>query len=137
VERAAHAFDGLDETDLCLSAGGDMVCRVADPGGPAWRIGIEDPHDPQRLAAVVPVHTGAIATSGTVHRGDHIVHAATGAVPTGVASVTVVADSLTWADLDATSAFAMGPGALAWLRTRPGRTGLVIRDDGTTETFGG
>ena len=137
VERAAHAFDGLEETDLCLAAGGDMVCRVADPDGSPWRIGIEDPHDPQRLAAVVPVLTGAIATSGTAHRGRHIVHAVTGAVPSGVASVTVVSASLTWADLDATAAFAMGPDALAWLRTRPGRTGLVVREDGTTETFGG
>lgn len=136
VEQAVHAFDGLDDTDLCLSAGGDMVCRVADPDGPHWRIGIEDPRDPQRLAAVVPVHTGAIATSGTAHRGRHIVHAVTGVAPTGVASVTVVAASLTWADLDATAAFAMGRDAPAWLRTRPGRSGLVVRDDGTTETYG-
>ena len=28
VQRAARAFDALADTDVCLSAGGDMVCRV-------------------------------------------------------------------------------------------------------------
>jgi thiamine biosynthesis lipoprotein len=135
VQRAVAAFDGLEDTDVCLSAGGDMACRVRDPEGKPWRIGIEDPHDPGRVVAVVPVRTGAVATSGTAHRGAHIVHGLTGAVPTGVASVTVVADDLTWADIDATAAFAQGRDALAWLRTRPGRAGLVVWQDGTAEPF--
>ena len=32
VERAAEHLRRLDETDFCLSAGGDMVCRTLDPG---------------------------------------------------------------------------------------------------------
>ena len=135
VQRASRAFDGLEETDLCLSGGGDMVCLVRDPAGEPWRIGIEDPRDPSRVLAVVPVHTGAVATSGAAHRGDHVVHARTGLAPEGVASVTVLADDLTWADIDATAAYAMGRDALAWLRTRPGRSGLVVWADGRTDTF--
>ena len=46
VQRAAGFLAALDETDYCLSAGGDMVCHTADPVRPAWRIGIEHPHDP-------------------------------------------------------------------------------------------
>ena len=48
------------------------------PAAAPWRIGVEDPHDPQRLVAVVPVRTGAVATSGTAHRGAHLVDARTG-----------------------------------------------------------
>ncbi len=135
VQRAARFFDGLDGTDVCLSAGGDMVCRVDAPDRDAWQIGIEDPRDPRRLVARIPLRHAAVATSGTAHRGAHIVHGATGLVPEGVASVTVVADDLTWADIDATAAFAQGRGALAWLRTRPGRAGLVVWQDGSTDTF--
>jgi len=135
VQRAAAFLEDLADTDFCLSAGGDMVCRVPDPGGTPWRIGIEDPHDPRRIKAVVPVRTGAVATSGTAHRGPHVVHAVTGAVPVGVASVTVVADDLTWADIDATAAYTQGLDALSWLRTRPGRSGLVVWEDGTAEAF--
>jgi thiamine biosynthesis lipoprotein len=45
--------------------------------------------------------------------------------------VTVVAASLTWADIDATAAYAQGPDAARWLETRPGRSGLVVWNDGT------
>ena len=130
VERAARALETLPGADFCLSAGGDMVCRVADPGGRPWQIGVEDPADPARLVARIPVRNGGVATSGFTHRGTHIVDARTGEVPVGVASVTVVAASLTDADLDATAAFALGPDAAGWLRSRPGRTGLVVGTDG-------
>jgi len=76
------------------------------------------------------------ATSGTAHRGEHITDARTGDRPGTVASVTVLADDLTWADIDATAAFAMGEGALTWLRARPGRRGVVVWRDGSRDVFG-
>jgi thiamine biosynthesis lipoprotein len=136
VERAADHLRALEATDFCLSAGGDMVCRTLDPDDPPWRIGIEHPHDPGRLIAVAPVSTGAVATSGTAHRGSHLVDARSGRPPTGVASVTVVAATLTWADIDATAAYAHGEGAARWLRTRPGRRALVVWADGSTTLTG-
>jgi thiamine biosynthesis lipoprotein len=131
-ERAATALADLPGTDFCLSAGGDLTCRTADPAGRPWRIGIEDPADPTRVLAVIPVFSGAVATSGTAHRGQHLVDARTGQAPLGVASVTVVTGSLTWADIDATAAYAQGPEAAHWLETRPGRSGLVVWADGST-----
>jgi len=136
VERAAGPLRALPDTDVCLSAGGDLVCRVAGLDSPDWRIGIEDPHDPTRVIAVVPVRNGAVATSGLAHRGGHVVDARSGAVPDAVASVTVVHDDLAWADIDATAAFALGRDAARWLRTRPRRTGLVVWADGRTELVG-
>lgn len=132
VERASAALRGLPGTDFCLSAGGDMICRAAH--GPPWRVGIEHPHDASRLLAVVPVTDAAVATSGTAHRGAHLVDARTGRPPAGVAQVSVIAASLTWADVDATAAYALGEQAASWLGRRVGRTGLVVRADGTTVT---
>jgi thiamine biosynthesis lipoprotein len=136
VERAARAIERLPDTDFCLSAGGDMICRSSQPSAPAWRIGIEDPHDPQRVVAVVPVFNGAVATSGLTHRGAHIFDPRTGRTPRLIASVTVVGPDLVWADIDATAAFAMDTDALAWLSGREGRSGLVVWADGTSEIFG-
>ena len=136
VDRAASCFADLADTDYCLSAGGDMVCHVADPDAPSWQVGIEDPRAWQRIVAVVPVRDGAVATSGLHRRGAHIVDARSGAVPAGVASVTVVAGSLTWADIDATAAFARDQDALRWLQTRPDRAGVVVWVDGTARVFG-
>jgi thiamine biosynthesis lipoprotein len=135
VQRAARHLLPLEGTDFCLAAGGDMVCSVVDPAAPAWQVGIEDPRDPARLVARVPIRAGGIATSALTHRGAHIVDARTGVTPDGIASVTVVAEDLTWADIDATAAFAMGRGALDWRRGRPGRSGVVVWADGTPEVF--
>jgi FAD:protein FMN transferase len=77
---------------------------------------------------------GAVATSGSAHRGRHVVDARTGRPPSGVASVTVISASLTEADIDATSACAQGSDAATWLALRPGRSGLVVWTDGSTTT---
>ena len=132
AERAAAHLRALPETDSCLSAGGDVTCATADPDGRPWRIGVEDPADPRRVLAVFPVLSGAVATSGTAHRGAHLVDARTVRAPDGVASVTVVAARLSWADVDATAAYACGGEAAHWLETRPGRSGLVVWADGST-----
>jgi thiamine biosynthesis lipoprotein len=134
AERAAAHLRQLADTDFSLSAGGDIVCRTLDPDGAPWRIGVEDPAGPNRILAVIPVLTGAVATSGTAHRGQHLVDARTGRPPAGVASVTVVAGSLTVADIDATAAYAQGEHAARWLETRPGRSALVVWDGGRTTT---
>jgi thiamine biosynthesis lipoprotein len=132
VQRAAGFLEALDETDYCLSAGGDLVCHTADPVRPAWRIGIENLHDTMSLIAVVPIRAGAVATSGTAHRGRNLVDPRTGQHPSGVASATVIADSLTWADIDATAAYVQDRHAVRWLGNRPIRSALIVRADGTT-----
>jgi FAD:protein FMN transferase len=136
VQRASQFLTALDDTDFCLSAGGDMVCHTADPGRSAWRIGIEHPFHPKTLIAVVPVRSGAVATSGNAHRGDHVVDARSGQPVRGIASVTVIGRSLTWADIDATAAYAHGSRAAEWLRTRPGQAALVVWPDATTTVIG-
>lgn len=95
VQRASVLLHALAETDFCLSAGGDIVCGLGDPEAPTWQIGIEDPFDPTRIVARIPVRQGAVATSGYTHRGAHIVDARSGKAPHGIASVTVVAENLT------------------------------------------
>ena len=137
VQRAARFLRAVEDIDFCLSAGGDLVCHTADPDGTAWRIGIEHPDDPGSLIAVVPVRSGAVATSGTAHRGRHLLDARTGRPVDGVASVTVIGSSLTWVDIDATAAYAHGSGAADWLRNRPDRTALVVWPDATTTVVDG
>jgi thiamine biosynthesis lipoprotein len=135
VQRASRALERLAATDYCLSAGGDMVCRTRVPGAPAWRIGIEDPADPHRLVAVLPVVDGAVATSGSARRGAHIRDPRTGTVPDGLRQVTVVAPDLVAADVEATTAFVLGEQGVPWLLAR-GRAGVVVAADGSVATYG-
>jgi thiamine biosynthesis lipoprotein len=121
VERAAAR---LGRREHYVSAGGDLVVRGT------WRIGVEDPAQPDRLLAIVDVTDAAVATSGGTHRGAHIINPHTGLPARGLDSATVIGPSLTWADVYATAAVARGPEAVTWLAGLPGYEALLVADDG-------
>ncbi|BCJ75554.1 FAD:protein FMN transferase [Catellatospora sp. IY07-71] len=131
VEAAARLLSGHD---FCLNAGGDVVVATL-PGHPPWRVGVEDPADPSRLAAVLPLAGGAVATSGTARRGAHLFDPYRGAAATGVAGVTVTGPSLLWADVYATAAAAKGATGLTLL-PGTGYEALLIEPGGRRHTTG-
>ena len=128
ASRAAAALGSLD-MDYYFNAGGDVLLRSADVEQ-TWRIGIEHPDDPQGLLAVVELATGAVATSGRTHRGEHIWNPATGRPAAGVAQATVVGPSLVWADILATAVIAGGLERLDIEQWPPGHDVLLVTDDG-------
>lgn len=121
--------------DFTLNAGGDVLAHSGGDRG--WRIGIEHPDDPQGLLCVVGLHRGAVATSGSSHRGAHIWNPATGAPAQGVVQATVVGPSLVWADILATAAVAGGIARLDHHRWPPGHEVLLVTADGTVMASAG
>ena len=132
---AAERASSLLPADSYLNAGGDLAIR--SPAEP-WRIGIEHPADPTGLLTVLRVCHGGVATSGSVHRGPHIIDPTTGAAASGIQQATVIGTSLTWADIWATAIVAAGNRALnagSALITRclaDGYDALLVSDDGST-----
>jgi FAD:protein FMN transferase len=120
AERAASRLADLPGASFCLNAGGDVVVGGAigaaqgGSGGPGatWRVGIEDPRDRARIAEVVELQHGGVATSGTAARGAHLYDPATARFVDRDGSVTVVGPSLMWADVWATALF-VGPASLS------------------------
>jgi thiamine biosynthesis lipoprotein len=132
LERAAAL---IDADELCLDGGGDLVLR----GGP-WRVGIRHPLQPDRLCSVLEVTDGAVATSATYERGEHILDPRTGRPPRGVLSVTVTGPDLATADAYATAAFAMGADGPAWTAERDGYEAMTVLAGGrvlSTRGFAG
>jgi len=122
VERLAtigRSVGGHEGHDALVSAGGDVAVACARTDTPDWVVGIEDPRDGSKMVLSVPLRQGAVATSGTAARGEHIVDPATGSAPSGLLSATVIGPDLTWADVYATAAFVRGADAEAWLATLP------------------
>lgn len=117
VERAAAILERAGARRLCINAGGDVLVR----GGRPWRIGIRHPRLRDRLAGVVALRDGAVATSGAYERGPHVVDPHTGRPPSHTLSVTVVGPDLGAADAYATAAFAMGAEGPAWTASLSGR----------------
>lgn len=118
AERAADVLRAAGARQFVLNIGGDVTCAGRMSDGP-WRIGVRHPEDARRMALVLGVRAGAVATSGLYERGDHVVDARTGVTPRAWASITVLAPDLATADAVATAALAMGAGGPAWAATRP------------------
>jgi thiamine biosynthesis lipoprotein len=77
---------------VLVNLGGD----IAADGDRVWSVGIEAIPGRNPMAPVLHLSRGAVATSGTTHRGAHIFNPKTGRpVDDAPASVTVVAPSCT------------------------------------------
>jgi FAD:protein FMN transferase len=130
VEVASELLVAEGFADHVINAGGDVQTRGEREPGRPWRVGVSDPHHPERLLAVVDARDLAVATSGTSERGAHVVDPHRGAAADQLASITVVGPSLTWADGYATAALAMGLAAPEWLAGLDGYQALVVDADG-------
>jgi thiamine biosynthesis lipoprotein len=129
IERAAAILGTAGARNLFLAGGGDIVIRGDGPSGSGWRVGIQHPREPGRIAAALRIPDGAVATSGAYERGDHVIDPISRRAPAELLSATVVGPSLTEADAYATAAFAMGTAAITWIESVPGYSALVITAD--------
>ena len=129
LENAGRVLESAGARNYCINGGGDIVIRGEAAPATPWRIGIRHPLLPDKVATVVSIRSGGVATSGADERGEHVLDPFTGKAPTGVLSVTIVGPSLTYADAYATAAFAMGPTGLAWVAGLAGYAGCAITAD--------
>jgi thiamine biosynthesis lipoprotein len=133
VERAAAHLEALGRRDgvaHCLNAGGDVTVGVTAAAPDPWRVGIEDPDGVRSILGTVVLSSGGIATSGSAHRGEHIVDPRTAGPAISVRAATVTGPSLLWADVYATAVVVTGPEALDWIAGLPGYEALVVLPSG-------
>lgn len=132
VEVASARLAAAGSTNHYINAGGDIRMRGHHPDGGPWRVGIRHPWEADKLSWVLALTDGAIATSGTYERGDHVINPRTGKPAQGLRSVTVVGPDLSLADAYATAALAMGEPGLTWLSkiATDGYDSAVVTDDG-------
>ena len=136
AQRAADALAAAGVERFCLNAGGDVVVQGGRAPGVPWQVGVRSPWSTAETLVVLPVHDGAVATSGTYERGAHVRDARTGAPATALVSATVVADDLVTADVAATTVVALGEDGVAWAQDELGCGVLAVRADGTVVRSG-
>jgi FAD:protein FMN transferase len=132
VEVASARLAAAGSVRHYINAGGDIRMRGGNPDGEPWRVGIRHPWEADKVSWVLAVTDGAVATSGTYERGDHVLNPRTGQPARGLRSVTVVGPDLSIADAYATAALAMGEAGISWLakRSADGYQSAVVTDDG-------
>lgn len=129
AQRAADVLVAAGLHDFCLNAGGDVVTRGAPEPGRAWDVAVRHPDDPQAVLAVLSVTDGAVATSGTYERGDHVWDGRSGSRQLPLVAATVVAADLTVADVLATTVLAMGEDGPAWAVEHGAATVIAVTTD--------
>lgn len=134
IKEAGAALYSLGLGDWCLNAGGDVLVAGSPIAGSraSWQAGIVDPQDRRTLIAAFPLGggtgVGALATSGSAERGDHIWTRGSGA--SEFRQVTVAAADIVTADVLATAVVAGGVQMLNRATSGWDVEVLAIRTDG-------
>ncbi len=121
VDQVADAIQKEGFQNFLVEIGGEVFASGYRKDGKLWRIGINRPQTDAALNEVykvVDLHNRAFATSGNYRqffvvdgiRYAHIIDPRTGyPISNGVVSVTIIADTCTFADGLATAIMVMGP----------------------------
>lgn len=139
--RVMNVFAENGVTSGIISLGGNVQTLGKKPDGSLWRVGIQDPVNPDDMFAVVEVADEAVITSGAYQRYfeqdgihyHHIIDPQTGyPADNGLISVTIISPDGTLADALSTSLFIMGPekAAAFWQNHRNLFDAILMTDNG-------
>ena len=131
IYTAAELLRQSGLEDYFVDAGGDIQVSGKNAQGQDWRIGIQNPFNPNEIVKVLSVQNCGVATSGTYVRGPHIYNPKNSDQPvTGIVSLTVIGPDIYEADRFATAAFAMGPAGIVFMETLVGFEAYMIDPNG-------
>ncbi|HSX17979.1 MAG TPA: FAD:protein FMN transferase [Candidatus Saccharimonadales bacterium] len=132
IKRAGDLLKKKGFKTFCIGAGGDILASSSSQK--KWRIGLQDPTDRQKILNVLSISSGAVATSGTYERGDHIINPKTGKPTKELLSISVVGPDIITADILATAAFAMGKKGIDFIEKQDDYEALAVDDAGAIFT---
>ena len=145
VDRITARFEALGMRDYLVELGGEVRARGANAEGRRWRVAVETPQAGERQAyAVIEIDGVGVSTSGDYRdyrevegrRISHTIDPRSGApVGHGLASVTVVRESVAEADAWATALMVLGPAEGMALARRERLAALFIRRGEQPGTF--
>lgn len=119
-----------------VSVGGDVATAGPAPEG-GWPVRVADDSRATDGGRIVTLSGGALATSSTTVRGEHIVDPRTGRPADGPwRTASVAAPTCVIANAASTAALILGEGAPDWLE-RSGLPALLIAHDGRAAGVGG
>lgn len=125
IQQAAQML-AARTANFYVEAGGDIQVQGQASSGQPWRIGVRNPFDRTQTIAIVSLDKGAIATSGTAIRGQHIYDPHDEAMLDEVVSLSVIGSRIVDADRFATAAFAMGKKGIDFIESLSGYEGYMV-----------
>lgn len=129
ISEGANILRQMGFNDFFIEIAGDIETSGLNEVGKKWKVGIQNPFNPNEIIKALNVSDNGIATSGNYRRGRHIYNPHTGKMADMIESITVVAKSAYEADRFATAAFAMGEKGLEFLEQKDGLEGYMVTKD--------
>jgi thiamine biosynthesis lipoprotein len=138
VDNATAILRDLGIAHANVSAGGDSRV-IGDRRGRPWTIGVRDPRRPGEMIAVLPLEDVSISTSGDYERyfdeagvrHHHLIDPSTGRSPSGVHSVTVLAEDGLTTEAMSKTVFVLGvEKGLRLVESMPGIDAIVVAANG-------
>jgi FAD:protein FMN transferase len=138
AERALDEFRKIGLPGAMINAGGDIAAHGRPAPGEPWRVGIRHPLAADQLLLMVDLDgPGAVATSGTYERGEHLIDPTTGRPADGLLSATVVGIDLAFADALATALFVSGGKLMERISRLAGYHGFTVSGNGVVRATRG
>jgi thiamine biosynthesis lipoprotein len=140
LTQAVEKLKAAGITSALVNAGGDIRVIGAKPDGGAWRIGVQDPRNPDSIIAKIALKEwDSLQTSGDYQRFfikdgvrySHILDPKTGLQPRRLSSITLVYRSEKTSDITSSGFFVLGPdkGREA-LKRFPGVEAIMVDEAG-------
>jgi len=140
VDRVVEILRSRGVDSALISAGGSSIYGLgAPPGRDGWRIDIQDPLDPRKVAREVSLKNRALSVAGSSEKSfeagavrySHIMDPRTGRPVQGMLTVAVLTDTGTDGDALDDALFVLGPAkSVPYLKRHPDAEALFFVPDG-------
>ena len=114
ADQIADQLMKLGAKHIQVNAGGDISVRGGKDANTAWKLGVAHPNQSNQISKIYEITNGAIATSGTAERGDHIIDPQSKTIAGGARSATVTGPDAGMADALATALIVSGRDGASW-----------------------
>ena len=114
ADQICNQLQAVGAKHIQVNAGGDISLRGGSTNQTPWQIGVAHPEKADQISKIFQITDGAIATSGTAERGNHIIDPQTKTIAVGARSATVVGTDAGLADALATALVVAGRDGANW-----------------------
>jgi len=114
ADQICNQLQAAGAKHIQVNAGGDISLRGGVTDQTPWQIGVAYPEKADQISKIFQITDGAIATSGTAERGNHIIDPQTKTIAVGARSATVVGTDAGLADALATALVVAGRDGANW-----------------------
>ena len=114
ADQICNQLQAAGAKHIQVNAGGDIALRGGSSKNMPWQIGVAHPENTDLVSKIYQIKDGAIATSGTYERGNHIIDPQTKSIAVGARSATVVGENAGLVDALATALIVAGRDGALW-----------------------